>query len=378
MIYLDHAATTPLDPEVLDAMLPYLREQWGNASSIHAVGRAARQAVDDAREAVAAAIHADYTEIVFASGGTEADNLAVLGTLRSTPPDRDHLIVSAIEHPAVLRAADEAESQGFRVTRLQVDAEGRVHLDALANALTEQTALVSILHASNEIGTIQDIPRLARLAHDRGALFHTDAVQSFPWLPIHVRGMGVDLLTVSAHKICGPKGAGALYVRSGVRIAPLALGGSQERALRAGTENVAAIAGFGKAAALLAQRREADSARVRPLRDEMIAALEQAVPGIRLNGPRDGRLPNNVNVSVPGLDGADLLLNLDRAGIAASSGSACSSGAIEPSHVLRAIGLPPDLAASGIRFTLGRATTREEIQTAATAFADIVAHLRRM
>lgn len=377
MIYLDHAATTPVDPEVLDAMLPYLGGQYGNASSVHALGRAARQAIDEAREALAEALHADYSEVIFTSGGTEADNLAVLGALTAAPKQRNQLIVSAIEHPAVLRAADRAEQRGYAVTRLPVDAEGRVNPDTLADALSERTALVSIMHANNEIGTIQDVPRLARIAHEHGALFHTDAVQSFPWLPIHVRGMGADLLSVSGHKVHGPKGAGALYVRSGVLLAPLIVGGGQERELRAGTENVAAIAGFGKAVRLLERRRETDAAHVRRLRDRMIQTLMAAIPDLHLNGPRDGRLPNNVHVSTPGLDGAALLLGLDRAGVAASSGSACSSGAIEPSHVLQAIGLPRSLAASGVRFSLGRQTTEAEADAAAEAFIAIVARLRR-
>lgn len=377
MIYLDYAATTPPDPAVVDAMWPYLREHYGNASSLHAFGRAARQAVDEAREAVAAALHADFAEVVFTSGGTEADNLAVLGALRAAPANRDHLIVSAIEHPAVLRAADEAERLGFSVTRLKVDGEGRVSPDSLGEALTDRTALVSIQHANNEIGVVQDIARLARLAHERGALFHADAVQSFPWLPIHVRGLEVDLLTISAHKVHGPKGVGALFVRSGTPVAPLNVGGAQERELRAGTENVPGIVGFGVAAKLLTMRREEDVPRVRALRDELIAGLHARVRDLRLNGPRDGRLPNIVNVSTPGVDGAALVLSLDRAGVAVSSGSACSSGAIEPSHVLQAIGLPRDLAASGLRFSLGRTTTLNEVQLAVDAFEVVVERLRR-
>jgi cysteine desulfurase len=376
MIYLDHAATTPVAPEVAEAMQPYLTERFGNPSSIHAFGREVRAALDDARDAVAAALHADYSEIYFTSGGTEADNLALIGAMLAAPPDRDHLIVSATEHHAVLHAARFLESQGRRVTCLPVDGEGRVSPDDLEAALDDRTALVSVMHGSNEIGTLQDVPRLARLAHARGALFHTDAVQTFGALPLHVRGLDCDMLSVSAHKIYGPKGVGALYVRSGVKVSPIMFGGTQERERRPGTENTAGIVGFGKAVELMAERREEESARLTALRDGFIAGLLNAIPGVRLNGSRENRLPNNVNISIAGVDGAAVLLNLDRAGIAASSGSACSSGSIEPSHVLKAIGLPDDLAASGIRLTLGRGTTQEELEEAVGVLAEIVRRLR--
>jgi cysteine desulfurase len=372
MIYLDHAATTALDPEALIAMRPYLDDSFGNPSSIHAAGRLARAALDEARDRVAASLSADYAEITFTSGGTEADNLAVIGAMLAAPAGRNHLVVSAIEHHAVLHAARHLERAGYSVTFLPVDEAGFVRNEALEGALTDATALVSIHHANNEIGTIQDIPKLAKLARARGALFHTDAVQSFGYLPIHAEAMGVDLLSISAHKIYGPKGVGALWVRSGVKLSPLLHGGSQERERRPGTENVAGIVGFGKAVELLMERRERDAARIAALRDRLIEGILDHVPGARLNGPKERRLPNNVNVSVGGVDGAAVLMNLDRAGIAASSGSACSSGSIEPSHVLKAIGLTDDLAASGIRLTLGRGTTEAEIDQTVESLREIV------
>lgn len=376
MIYLDYAATTPVAPEVTEAMLPYLSGCFGNPSSIHAFGREARAALDEARDAVAAAIHADYSEIYFTSSGTEADNLALVGAMRAAPPERNHLIVSAAEHHAVLHTAKFLQTQGFSVTFLPVDAEGCVEPDALAAAITDRTALVSILHGNNEIGTIQDIPRLAHMVHARGALFHTDAVQTFGLLPIHVRGLDCDLLSLSAHKIYGPKGVGALYVKAGTKVSPILFGGTQERERRPGTENVPGIVGFGCAAQLAEERREAHAARLTCLRDTFIERLLAEIPDIRLNGPRTGRLPNNVNISITGVDGAAVLMSLDRAGIAASSGSACSSGSIEPSHVLKAIGLPDDLAASGVRFSLGRDTTGEELEETVEILARIVRRLR--
>ncbi len=375
-IYLDHAATTPVAAEVIEAMIPYLIEEFGNPSSIHRWGREARAAIDGARDSVAAAISADYSEIYFTSNGTEADNLAVIGTMLAAPKDRYRLIVSAVEHHAVLHAAHFLEANGYSVHHLPVNSLGAVEPEALHIALREPAALVSIMHANNEIGTIQDIARLARISHEAGALFHTDAIQSFGSLPIHVKGLGCDLLSLSAHKVYGPKGAGALYIRSGVKVSPLMLGGTQEREKRAGTENTAAIVGFGKAAELAIANRETESLRLAELRDRFIGRLEELIPGVVLNGPRGHRLPNNVNVSIPGLDGPGLLMSLDLEGIAASSGAACSSGSIEPSHVLRAIGLSPDLTVSGLRFSLGRSTTESDLEETAYTSARIVERLR--
>jgi cysteine desulfurase len=376
-IYLDHAATTPVSPEVVEAMLPFLTERFGNPSSIHAVGREARAAMDDSRDIIANALSADYGEIYFTSGGTEADNLAVTGTMLAAPKERNHLVVSAVEHHAVLHAAHFLETQGYSVSTLPVDKEGFADPDALAAMVTDRTALVSIMHGNNEIGTVQNIARLAKVAHAAGTLFHTDAVQTFGVLPLHVRGLDCDLLSLSAHKIYGPKGMGALYIKTGVKVSPMLVGGTQEREKRAGTENTAGIMGFGKAVELMMGYREAESARLTCLRDSFIDNLLSAIPDVHLNGPRTRRLPNNVNISIAGVDGSAVLMNLDRAGIAASSGSACSSGSIEPSHVLKAIGLPEDLAAGGVRFSLGRSTTEEELNLTVETLAEIVAHLRR-
>jgi cysteine desulfurase len=378
-IYLDYAATTPTDPEVAAAMLPYLSGPLsvGNASSIHRFGRQARAAVDEARDAVARLIQGDYAELYFTGSGTEADNLALIGTMQSAPAGRDHLVVSAIEHHAVLHTAHYLQTQGYAVTTVACDSAGLISPEAVAEAITERTALVSIMHANNEIGTIQPIAEFARIAHERGAKFHTDAVQSVGLLPVDVGALGCDLLSLCAHKIYGPKGAGALYIKQGVKVSPQLHGGAQEREKRAGTENVAALVGFGKAAELCRTRRDTDGAQILALRDRFLALLRDAVPDLVLNGHPTLRLSNNVNVSVPGAEGTTLLMNLDRKGVAASSGSACSSGSLEPSHVLKAIGLAASLASSGVRFSLGRTTTESEIEQAAEIFAAIVHRLRR-
>lgn len=376
MIYLDHAATTPLAPEALEAMLPYLRGAFGNASSIHEAGREARAAVDAARDAVAGALCVDYAEVYFTSGGTEADNLAVLGAARAASPGRRHIVVSAAEHHAVLHCAAALERQGFVVDCVPVDSDGRVDPDEVARAVTSDTALVSVMHANNEVGAINDITRVAAIAREHGALMHTDAVQSFGAIPVDARALGVDLLSVSAHKLGGPKGVGALYVRAGTAVEPLMYGGSQEREKRPGTESVASIAGFGRAVEVAEERRAGEAERLASLRDGFVGLLQTAIPGLRLNGPSERRLPNNVNVSIAGIDGPAALMALDRAGIAASSGSACSSGSIEPSHVLMAMGLPADRASSSLRFTLGRSTTWRDLEDAASALAAIAARLR--
>lgn len=377
-IYLDYAATTPTNPEVVAAMLPYLTGSgsYGNASSIHQYGRAARNAVDDARDSVAALLGADYAEIYFTGSGTEADNLALIGTMLAAPPERNHLVTTAIEHHAVLHAAHFLQTLGYAVTVVPVDGDGLVAPEAIADVLTDRTALVSVMHANNEIGTLQPIAEIARITHARGARFHTDAVQTAGLLPVNVRALDCDLLSISAHKMYGPKGVGALYIRQGMKVSPILHGGAQEREKRAGTENVAAIVGFGMAAQLAAERHSADAERLTRLRDRFLAALCESVPGLRLNGHPTLRLPNNVNVAVEGLDGPTLLMSLDRRGVAVSSGAACSSGSIEPSHVLKAIDLPDSLASSGIRFTLGRATTEAELDRAAEIFAQIVHRLR--
>ena len=378
-IYLDYAATTPAAPEVIEAMLPYLSGPLalGNASSIHRAGRAARAAMDAAREQIAKLLNADFAEIYFTGSGTESDNLALIGTMQAAPPERNHLVTTAIEHHAVLHSAHFLQTQKFNVSIVAPDSDGLVAPEAIADALTDHTALVSVMHANNEIGTVQPIAEIARIAHERGAKFHTDAVQTAAFLPLDVRALHCDLMTISAHKIYGPKGIGALYIKQGTRVSPVIHGGAQEREKRAGTENVAAIVGFGKAAELTLRRREADAAQIQIRRDQFLALLRDQIPGVKLNGHPTSRLPNNLNISVEGAEGATLLMNLDRFGVAASSGSACSSGSIEPSHVLKAIGLPDALASGGIRFSLGRHTTETEITRAAALFAQIAARLRK-
>lgn len=377
-IYLDHAATTPTDPDVAAAMLPFLSGplSYGNPSSIHRFGREARSAVDEARDGVAALIHADYSEITFTGSGTEADNLALIGTMLSAPPGRNHLVTTEIEHHAILHSVRFLQTQGFEATLVPVDREGVAHPQAIADTMTDRTALVSVMHANNEIGTLQPLAEIARLVHARGAKFHTDAVQTVGLLNVDVHELDCDMLSLCAHKMYGPKGIGALYIRPGTKVSPILHGGAQEREKRAGTENVAAIVGFGRAAEIAARGRELEAARLTNLRDRFIARLRECIPGLRLNGHPAQRLPNNVNVSVEGVEGATLLMNLDRKGVAASSGSACSSGSIEPSHVLKAIGLSDTLASSGVRFSLGRGTTEEELNRTVEIFAEIVGRLR--
>ena len=371
-IYLDHAATTPLRPEVRAAMEPYLSaDGFGNPSSLHADGQRAKRALDAARDTLACALGAQFSEITFTSGGTEADNAALVGVMLARGRG-SHLITTQIEHEAVIETARFLEKLGFSVTYLPVDEQGRVAPRSVADALTDRTALVSVMHANNEVGTVQPLREIADLVHAHGAYLHTDAVQTFSQLPVNVHDLGVDLLSVSAHKIYGPKGVGALYVRSGIPIEPLLHGGGQERGRRAGTENVPAIAGFGEAVRLLLPEREAVAARLTLLRDTFLAALRQRIPNMVLNGHPAERLPNNINLSFPGLDAETLLLTLDRAGISASSGSACTSGSIEPSHVLTAMGLPDDRVNSAIRLTLGRDTTRAEVDRAVDILAGIV------
>ncbi len=372
-IYLDHAATTPLRPEVRAAMGPYLSaDGFGNPSSLHADGQRAKRALDAARDTLAQALGAQFSEITFTGGGTEADNAALIGVLLARGPG-SHLVTTRIEHEAVGETARFLEKLGFDVTFVPVDERGRVSPQAVADALTDRTALVSVMHANNEVGTIQPVREIADLVHARGAYLHTDAVQTFGQMPVNVHDLGADLLSVSAHKIYGPKGAGALYVRSGVPIEPLLHGGGQERERRAGTENVPAVVGFGEAVRLLLPERASEAVRLTGLRDLFLAALRRRIPSIALNGHPTERLPNNLNVSFPGLDAETLLLTLDRAGVSASSGSACTSGSIEPSHVLTAMGLPDARVKSAVRLTLGRGTTPEEIHRAVDILAGIAA-----
>ncbi len=375
-IYLDYAATTPLRPEVRLAMEPYLSpDGFGNPSSLHTDGQRAKRALDAARDIVADALGCRFAEISFTSGGTESDNAALVGVLLANKSRGTHLITTAVEHEAVTETARFLQTLGFQVTVLPVDEFGTVSPQSVADALMDETVLVSVMHANNEVGTIQPLREIAEIVHARGAFLHSDAVQTFGQLPVTVDALGVDLLTVSAHKIYGPKGAGALYVRSGIAIEPLLHGGGQERERRSGTENVPAIVGFGEAVRLLLPERAAEAGRLAALRDRFWAMLSSAIPGVVLNGHPINRLPNNLNISLPGLDAETLLLSLDRAGVSASSGSACTSGSIEPSHVLSAMGLPEPRLKSALRLTLGRGTTREEVDRTVEILAGIAERL---
>ncbi len=360
-VYLDYASTTPLDPRVVEAMQPFFRDRFGNPSSVHAFGQSARQAVDAARELVARAVGAqDPEEIVFTSGATEADNFALIGAAYAGEARGRHLVVSAVEHHAVLEPARFLQSRGFELTLLPVDGMGRADPDAVRRAIRPQTILVSVMHSNNEIGTLQPVAEIGRITREAGVLLHCDAAQSLGIVPVDVQALGVDLLSLSAHKRYGPKGVGALYIRKGTPLVRLLHGGAHEGNRRAGTPNVPGIVGFAAAVRLALQEMDAEAARLRALRDRMIAGL-LALDGARLNGHPTERLPGNVNVSFRGADSEALLLALDLQGVAASSGSACTSGSLEPSHVLAAIGLDAETAAGTLRFSLGRWTTAEEI-----------------
>jgi len=362
-IYLDHAATTPVDPVVREAMLPFLGAVHGNPSSIHRDGQAARRAIDAARDALAAALSCDASEVVFTSGGTEADNLAVLGVLLAAREEgRDHVVVASAEHHAVLDAAEAAGRLfGCRTTVVPVDHRGVIDLEVLAAAVDDRTALVSVMHANNEIGSFNPVREIAEIARARGARFHTDAVQSFGAVPVSFESTGADLISVSAHKIYGPKGIGALALRSGTPIRNLQHGGGQERGRRTGTENIAGIAGFGAAATLLGEWRDAEYRRQSALRDRFVASVATRIPGTELNGDPTDRLPGNANLAFPTGDAETLLLALDMAGIAASAGSACAAGSLEPSHVLLATGMGMARARRSIRFSLGRSTSDADL-----------------
>jgi len=376
-IYLDHAATTPVDPEVAEAMLRVLTDAPGNASSIYAEGRAARALVDQAREQVAEAIGAQPNEIVFTSGGTEADNLALRGVMQARRGLGDHMVTTAIEHHAVLDTAHDLESHGrARVTVVGVDRDGRVDPAAVAAAIEPKTTLVSVMHANNEIGTIQPIAEIGALCHDRGVKLHTDAVQTVGALDFDVRELPVDLVSVNAHKFYGPKGVGALFVRRGTRLATIQTGGGQEKGRRTGTENVAGIVGLGIALRVAAERRIAESARQRQLRDRIIDGVLARVPDAVLTGHRTERLPNNASFCFPGTQGESLIVALDLAGFAVSSGSACTSGDTEPSYVLLALGLERHVAQGSLRLTVGRATTDADVDALLAALPPIVARLR--
>jgi len=377
-IYFDHAATTPMRPEVVEAMLPYFREKWGNPSSLHGSGREAASGMEGAREQVAAFLGAYPEEIVFTGSGTESDNQALIGTSVAQEKNGDHIITSVIEHHAVLHTAQFLERRGLKVTYLPVDSHGLVDPAAVRAAITDRTILVSIMHANNEIGTIQPVQEIGSLCRERGVLFHTDAVQTVGHVPINVREMNVDLLSLSAHKLYGPKGVGALFVRKGVRIAPLIHGGGHERRRRASTENVPGIVGLGEACRLAGQDLAWEMEHNAKLRDRLIEGVLARVPDSILTGHPTQRLPNNASFCVRYIEGESMLLNLDFEQIYASSGSACTSGSLEASHVLLAIGLEHDVAHGSLRLSVGRGNTVEEVDRFLDVFPPIVERLRAM
>jgi cysteine desulfurase len=375
-VYLDHAATTPLEPQVKAAMEPFLREIFGNPSSLHRWGRAARLAIDEAREMVARVLGADPAEICFTSSGTEACNLGIIGSALKAPEGRRHLLVSAVEHHAALNAAEWLRPLGYEVELLPVDSYGQVDPDEVRRRIRPDTWLVAVMHANNEIGTLQPVEAIAAICRERGVLLHVDAVQTFGLLPVKVDELGCDLLSVSAHKLYGPKGVGALYIRAGTPLQPLMVGGGQERERRAGTENVAGIVGFAKAVEIAESRREQDARQLTALRDDFIQQVLQRIPDTMLTGHPQQRLPGNAHFRFVGVPADSLLIALDRAGIAASSGAACSAGSLEPSHVLLALGWDEEAAQQGVRFTLGRHTRREDLDYVVEMLEREVARIR--
>ena len=381
--YFDHNATTPPDPAVVEAVVRALTEDFGNASSVHHFGQRAKAVLDEARTSLGALIGAEPAEIVFTSGGTESDNLALRGAAEAAeslnaPAGRRHLIASSIEHEAVLNTVKALVKRGWTATLLPVDSTGIVAPASLAAAITRQTAIVSVMHANNEIGTIQPIADLAAIAHEHGALFHTDAVQSIAKIPVDVRQLGVDLLSLSAHKFNGPKGAGALWIRRGTRLVSTMTGGKHERNRRGGTENVPGIAGLGAAARLAHGKLAADAARIGALRDRLEERILRDVPGSVVNGARSPRVPNTTNISFDGVEAESLLIALDLEGFAVSTGSACSSGTLEPSHVLRAMNLPSHRTQNSIRFSLGAGNTQEQVDGLIAKLPGVVGKLRSL
>ena len=379
-IYLDHNATTPVDPAVLETMLPYFSSDFGNASSIHTFGQRGRAAVETAREQVATLLDAQPQEIVFTSGGTESDNQAVFGVVRAQLARRAkaHVITTAIEHEAVLNTCQELEKQGVALTYLQVSGQGLIDLEALSKAIRPETTLITVMHANNEIGVVQPLAEIGQIAAEHDIYFHTDAVQSAGKIPVDVKTCKVDLLSLSGHKIYAPKGVGALYIKSGTRLQQLLFGGHHQRGFRPGTENVAGIVGLGKAAELVRLSLTADAARLSALRDRFEQGLVSRIPDARANGGAASRTPNTSNITFPGIEGEALVIALDLKGLACSTGAACSSGAVEPSHVLKAIGMPAAEARASIRFSLGRHTTDAEIDAALEIVPTAVAQLRQV
>jgi len=376
MIYLDHSATTPVDPRVFEAMRPFLTERFGNPSSVYRAGQDVRRVVEDAREEIAGLLGAKPKEIIFTSGGTESDNASVKGVALNR--GSGHIITSKIEHPAVLKVVGWLEKQGFEATYLPVGSDGLVDPDEVKKSVRDNTILISVMHANNEVGTIQPIEEIAAIARERGIVFHTDAVQTFGKLPIDVNKIGIDLLSLSAHKIYGPKGTGVLYIRKGTKLDPCVHGGHQEWGKRGGTENVAGIVGLGQAAEIAMAEMDADEKRIRVLRDRLETGLTGKITDTLLNGHREKRLFSLANICVKFVEGEAMLLRLDHEGVAASSGSACTSGSLEPSHVLLAMGLPAEIAHGSLRFSLGKANTEQEIDKVIEVLPPIVEKLRDM
>jgi cysteine desulfurase len=376
-VYFDYNATTPLASEVIEIVAHASREIFGNASSVHRFGQQAKAMLDDARSSVAALVGGDPSEVVFTSGGTEADNFALRGVAEALEPaGRRHLIASAIEHEAVLNTLKALARRGWQITLLPVDASGIVSPDRLRESITDDTAIVSVMHANNEIGTIQPVAALAEIAHAHGALMHTDAVQSAGKIPVDVRALGVDLLSLSGHKFNGPKGAGALWIKRGTRVQSTMTGGKHERNRRAGTENVPAIAGLGVAARLAREKGAGEATQITALRDRLEQKILATVPGTAVNGNRDGRVPNTTNISFDRVEAESLLIALDLEGVAVSTGSACSSGTLEPSHVLKAMGLPTHRTQNSLRFSLGTFSTEAEVDFVAGILPRLVEKLR--
>lgn len=377
-VYLDNAATTALSPKVLEKMMPYLTDTYGNASSPHSFGQTARIGVEHAREQVARAINADPSEIVFTGCGTESDNTVLFGVAERYAKKGDHIITTNVEHHAILHSCAALEKKGIKVTYLPVDKNGLVTPEQVRDAITDKTILVSVMFANNEVGTIMPIPEIAAVCHEKGVLFHTDAVQAAGHIPIDVKAMGIDMLSISGHKFHGPKGVGVLYERKGIRLPSYIIGGEQEKGRRAGTENVAGIVGLGEALELAVTNMSETSARMTRMRDRLIEGIEATIPEVKLNGHRTKRLPNNVNFSIKYIEGESILLMLDMAGIAASSGSACTSGSLDPSHVLLALGLTHEVAHGSVRLTLGDDTTDEDIDYVLETLPKVAHRLRAM
>jgi cysteine desulfurase len=377
-IYLDHAATTPVDPAVVETMLPFFTEYFGNPSSVYTEGRGVKKSIEAARLQIAAAINADPREIYFTGSGSEADNWAIKGIAMKNQAKGKHIITSTIEHHAVLHTCEYLEKQGFEVTYLPVDEFGLISLDDLRNAIRKDTILVTIMFANNEIGTIEPIKEIGEIVKEKGIIFHTDAVQALGNIPVDVKDLNVDLLSISAHKIYGPKGIGALFIRKGVPIDNLIHGGAQERKKRAGTENTAEIVAFGKAAEMVTEHLEENAAHMKKLRDLLIKGVMENIPQVRLNGHPEKRLPGNANFCFDYIEGESILLSLDIIGIAGSSGSACTSGSLDPSHVLLAIGLPAGVAHGSLRLTIGKHTTVEDINYVVDNLIQIIERLRKM